>query len=336
MALDPYSSNKDTFGRKIYDRGGPNERVYAAPPSAPRNRTGYVDERAPAQNIATRPTTPFNQGKPYYAMSNATNPNSGIYKKMHADDEKGDVNKPIPGAPPGYGYEKPATGGSAGSYFSPIQTSQAAGTTTVVQPRPTSETSTTTWTPPTGPMPTLDYGEFEAPEYDRRRVKSLTQQQAAPETRRLRQAVQQAMASQYENPASRAMSLREALAGYGLGLEGVMRGAHQRAAQEYNQEYGRQWQESQINFQTGIQEQQALFQSALQDYFKQYKQTRQTDTTYDDMTTTTTKDQSDTQQKTYEEVDMNNNTSSAIPKFASSGSNDSLVLNNDVIRKTKI
>jgi len=302
MALDPYSSNKDTFGRKIYDRGGPNERVYAAPPSAPRNRTGYVDERAPAQNIATRPTTPFNQGRPYYAMSNATNPNSGIYKKMHENDEGGTTTpQEIPqGAPPGTIAGGGGSGGTAGTFYSPIRTTQ--GSSVVTAPRPTSETSVTSFAPPKGPMPTLEYGEFEAPEYDRRRVNALTQQQAAPEVRRLRQSVQQAMAAQNENPAARAMNLREALAGYGLGLEGVMRGAHQRASQEYNQEFGRQWQESQINFQTNIQEQQALFQSALQDYFKQYTQTRQTDTKYDDMTTTTERDDASTTD--YKELDV--------------------------------
>lgn len=60
-------------------------------------------------------------------------------------------------------------------------------------------------------------------------IKSLTQQFAAPGVRRLRQALQTATGGYYENPNVKAMTLRQALEGYGSGLESVMAGAGQTA-----------------------------------------------------------------------------------------------------------
>ena len=87
---------------------------------------------------------------------------------------------------------------------------------------------------------------FEMPEYKESEVRKLTHRAAAPGVRNLRQAVQTAMSRSYENPNVRRMTLRQALAGYGLGLEGVMAGAAQQARGEYGEKYGREFQGAQI------------------------------------------------------------------------------------------
>ena len=103
--------------------------------------------------------------------------------------------------------------------------------------QPTGSTTVQQWSP-TQPKPTRpDLGKPELPEYDKRRVSALAQKHAAPEVRRLRQAVQAAGAQYYENPNVRRMTMREALGGYGQGLERVLAGAHKAAAGEYGQEY---------------------------------------------------------------------------------------------------
>jgi hypothetical protein len=105
-----------------------------------------------------------------------------------------------------------------------------------------------------------------APEWDEKEIKKKTQRNAAPQVRQLRQTVQQAMGRNYENPNVRRMTLRDALAGYGMGLEGVMRGAGQQAQQEYAQEYSKDWQEANINHQTDTQNLMNKYNAAWQEW----------------------------------------------------------------------
>lgn len=86
--------------------------------------------------------------------------------------------------------------------------------------------------PGTGEVPTLNL-----PEYDEEKVSGLTQKRAAPGVRKLREATRSAMSETYDNPNVKKMTVRDALAGYGTGLENVMAGANRAATQEYGQQY---------------------------------------------------------------------------------------------------
>lgn len=113
---------------------------------------------------------------------------------------------------------------------------------------------TTTWEP-TGERPELpELPAFEAPEYEEAEVRRLTQEIAAPRVRQLRETTRRALARTYENPNIRRMTVREALAGYGTGLEGVLAGARRGAIAEYGQRYGREFTAAQLNWQARAQQ----------------------------------------------------------------------------------
>ena len=89
-----------------------------------------------------------------------------------------------------------------------------------------------------GAAPTMGEAPvWQKPEYDEGKVSALTQKRAAPGVRRLRETTQQAMSATYDNPNVKKMTVRDALAGYGTGLESVMAGAGTTARAEYGQEY---------------------------------------------------------------------------------------------------
>jgi hypothetical protein len=135
---------------------------------------------------------------------------------------------------------------------------------------------------PKGPMPTIGtVPEFQAPEWNAREISRMAQAKAAPQVRRLRASVQQAMSRPYENPNVRAMTLREALSGYGQGLESAMAGAESAAQAEYGRRYQTEQQSKAMTYQANIQRMQMEFQAALQDYMKQYTTTQTTRNVYD-------------------------------------------------------
>lgn len=80
-------------------------------------------------------------------------------------------------------------------------------------------------------------GDSIIPPYDTNRVESLAQRFAAPGIRQLRSAMQDTQQGYYENPNVKRMTLRDALSGYGQGLESTMAGALRSGADIYNQEY---------------------------------------------------------------------------------------------------
>ena len=88
----------------------------------------------------------------------------------------------------------------------------------------------------TSPTPT----EIPMPTYDTGRVESLAQRFAAPGIRNLRSAMQDVQGGVYENPNVKSMTVREALQGYGQGLENVMAGALKEGAGVYGQEFAPQ------------------------------------------------------------------------------------------------
>ena len=94
--------------------------------------------------------------------------------------------------------------------------------------------------------------DFEKPEYDEGEVKSRARKKAAPYLRTLRSELQRASTQQYENPNVRSMSLRDAMTGYGQGLESIMAGAESQARAEYGQEYAMDYESAKINYQSGV------------------------------------------------------------------------------------
>lgn len=89
----------------------------------------------------------------------------------------------------------------------------------------------------TGLVPPTRGVNLEIPEYDQGRVEALAQRVAAPGIRKLRSEVQTAQGGVYDNPNVKAMTLRQALQGYGSGLESVMGGALSAGAGMYAREY---------------------------------------------------------------------------------------------------
>lgn len=93
---------------------------------------------------------------------------------------------------------------------------------------PTIGTSAGGKTNPGGTLPTYDTGAVE----------SLAQRFAAPGIRNLRNTMQETQQGYYENPNVKRMTLRDAVAGYGQGLESTMAGALNSASSIYGQQYG--------------------------------------------------------------------------------------------------
>jgi hypothetical protein len=111
----------------------------------------------------------------------------------------------------------------------------------------TGQTETTTQTQQT--VFTGERPEYEKPEWDEGEIRKLSRKIQAPGIRQLRQQVQQVFAKHYENPNVRSMMLRNALQGYGIGLEGVISGSETQARGEYAQRYSFDVQEAMAKYQ---------------------------------------------------------------------------------------
>lgn len=142
-----------------------------------------------------------------------------------------------------------------------------------VQPILRSSTTTSTTTPvaPSGPAPIApEAGEFEGPEWDKRYIARMAQEKSAPGIRQLRTAYQQAAGQSFENPNVKAMMLREALGGYGQGLQHVRAGGEDSALREYSEKYGRDWQGEAMEYQTNARYELAAYNATWQNYLRQY------------------------------------------------------------------
>lgn len=130
-------------------------------------------------------------------------------------------------------------------------------------------TTSTTRTIRKGDAPELpNMPTFKAPEMNKRALKAATQKLAAPGVRTLRETVQQAMGKNYENPNVRKMTLREALQGYGTGLEKVMSGAGREARSNQMAELDLQREAEMANFKAQTNAAMQTYQNAWADYLK--------------------------------------------------------------------
>lgn len=125
---------------------------------------------------------------------------------------------------------------------------------------------------PTGGTPSAPgTGEFSFPELklptlDESRISELEQKAASPGIRELRKSVREVQGKYYENPNVKRMTLRDALAGYGAGLEKVMTGARRQAREEYEMEYRPALQKAQLEWQAKVQGLMAQYQNTWRDY----------------------------------------------------------------------
>lgn len=116
-------------------------------------------------------------------------------------------------------------------------------------------------------MPTVpDVGTYEAPDYiapdyDESKVRSLQQQEASGAIRGLRSAMQKVSSGSYDNPNVKRMTLREALAGYGQGLQSAMSSAGTSARNLYNTEYGMKADAAKTNYAANVNEAQTNYQA---------------------------------------------------------------------------
>jgi len=149
---------------------------------------------------------------------------------------------------------------------------------------PSGQTVTSSWQP-SGTKPTFGaIPQFTAPEWDEQEIEQLTQRKAAPGIRQLREAVQSAMRKPYSSPQVQRMTLRDALQGYGIGLESVLGGAGQAAIGEYGQKYGREFAGEQMNWQAEANRLNTIYQGAMQEYMGTGTQTQTSKATYGDDT----------------------------------------------------
>ena len=126
---------------------------------------------------------------------------------------------------------------------------------------------------PPGEMPGAPgMPEFAAPTRDEGKIKELTQQKSAAGLRAMRAQIQKAMGQGYRNANVKRMTLRDALAGYGEGIENVMSGAQSQAGQEYNQEYAKNYDTAAKNWQTQIATKNQDWQNQVNNYLRQYGQ----------------------------------------------------------------
>ena len=122
--------------------------------------------------------------------------------------------------------------------------------------------------PPTLP----EMGEY--PKYDESAVRAGTQRAAAPGIRTLREAYQTAAARLPSGPQTR-LTLKDALRGYGSGLESVMAGAGRQARGEYAQKYAAEVRPYEMEFQARVQMEQQRANLEQQRMLKEYESTYQ-------------------------------------------------------------
>lgn len=129
-------------------------------------------------------------------------------------------------------------------------------------PGMTERGGTTVMSAPTiGPMP-----EFKLPLWDEKKIESKAQRAAGPGLRELRKGMREAQGRYYENPNVRRMTLRDAMAGYGMGLEKVLGGARREAVAEYGAEYAPQVAKAQAEFGGQVNTMLAQYQNAWKEY----------------------------------------------------------------------
>lgn len=171
------------------------------------------------------------------------------------------------------GYESPGGGGGGNGWQAPAWAPEKpAGSKFGDKPfmiGGTNRVTTQSNVAPPGVNPPVyptSLPEFKLPEYDQNRVQSLTELAAGPSMRKLRNQMREVQGKYYENPNVKRMTLRDALAGYGLGLENAMAGARKQAVEEYQAEYAPKVSAAQMNYQAQLNQMNAQYQAAYQNY----------------------------------------------------------------------
>ncbi len=162
--------------------------------------------------------------------------------------------------PPGGGILSPQRSASGG--FSSVNVSNTNRDLT-------GSTQTRTPIAPTGDLPTL----AQTPAIDEARIRRLTQTRSAAGSRRLRTALRESIAasSRRENPNVAALINRQALEGFGQGIADVFTKAQAQATGEERFERGLK-----------IQRDQAIFNSAMQNYMARFGSTTTTANQFSD------------------------------------------------------
>lgn len=102
--------------------------------------------------------------------------------------------------------------------------------------------------PPKAPViPPYKSAIYEETPYDEDKIRLLTQEQSAGAVRGLRSAVQRIIGESSDDP-TRRMTLRQALAGYGEGMQNAMSSASRSARNAYNTEYNIKENTNRMNF----------------------------------------------------------------------------------------
>jgi hypothetical protein len=114
-------------------------------------------------------------------------------------------------------------------------------------------------------------GDYQAPEYDEGRVNELTQTSAAGSVRGLRSAMQKVSGASYDNPNVKRMTLRDALAGYGEGLQSAMSKASDTARNLYNTEYNIKSDEAKTNYQEDVSASRVNYEAKTNEAAKEYE-----------------------------------------------------------------
>ena len=115
-----------------------------------------------------------------------------------------------------------------------------------------------------GKLPTLEYEKFNAPVRDERRIGSLRTRATSPGIRELRRGTQMNIqGTSGLDPAMRRLTLKDALQGYGSGLSKIMSTGDQIARRQYEDEYSDLYNESVMNYKTGIEKSTAEYNARL-------------------------------------------------------------------------
>jgi hypothetical protein len=104
---------------------------------------------------------------------------------------------------------------------------------------------------------------YEAPVYDEEKVSGLTQSTAAPAIRGLRSSMQKVMNKSNSNPNVQRMTLREALAGYGQGLQSAVSEASTTARNLYNTQYGIEADTKKANYNANVDAAKTNYQTSV-------------------------------------------------------------------------
>lgn len=146
---------------------------------------------------------------------------------------------------------------------------QANATATNKVQVPISSTTTQSFVMPDTPAPVLgDLPSYNAPEWDKNEVRNIARRIAAPRISEMRRMVRLALTKSYRNPNLRHQALREALAGYGLGISQISAGASTQAAQEYGQQFAVQANKAGAEYQAAVNAHLTAYRSAWDNYLK--------------------------------------------------------------------